>query len=150
MPESIKIEGLKEAVGMLRELARDDENGPKTAKGIVRRGLRAGAKPLLAAAKSEAPVRSGLLQQSLKIRSSSRKGRLSVSVGTRAKDFTGPTYYAGFVIWGHYAGSRELGSKRKHVPGNDFITRAYESAKDEAADVATQTILDGIDKAALS
>jgi hypothetical protein len=148
VPESIKITGLAESLGMLRELARDDENGPKTAKGIVRRGTGAGGKVMLAAVEDEAPEKSGRIKRSLKVRRKSSKGKIGVSIGTRAKDFTGPTFYAGFAIWGHLAGSRKLGPMRKHVPGNDFISRGYDRSKDQAAEVTAQKIIEGIDKAA--
>src|SRR5665213_3824576 len=88
----MQIEGLTESLDMLRLLAARD-GGRKSAKGIMRKAVRAGAKILLREAKDHCPQESGRLERSIKLKVASRKDKITASVGTRAKDFTGRTFY---------------------------------------------------------
>jgi HK97 gp10 family phage protein len=102
-------------------------------KKILRKGLRAGAKVMQDAAKALAPVRTGKLQSSVKVRSGkSKKGVIKINVGIGAKDFQGETFYGGFVEWLHRIGKRSLGDARKVVPANPFMEKAFEASKDNA------------------
>ncbi len=108
----------------------------KVEKRILRKGIREGAKVMLSAARADAPSLSGATRRNVKIRGGrSKPGTIGLSVGVAAKDFAGPTFYAGFVIYGHRIGKRALGDRRKLVPADNFLSRAYEETKDEAVAV---------------
>ena len=142
----MKIEGLKEAVDKLESLDR------KVQKSIVRKGLRAGAKIMLAAAKAGAPVRSGNLLSNLKIRGGgTSKGSTRVTVGVAAKGYKGgeKAWYADFVILGHHVGSAKLGDARAVVKPNPFLERAYEATASAVVEATAAYWADQIESAAL-
>lgn len=128
MSETIEIKGMSEVLTSLKKL--DDEVQNKT----IKQGLKIGGKVILVAAQSEAPTLSGLTRRSIKMTSSSRKGVSRVSVGLSSKDYTGDTFYAAFLLYGHKAGSRKLGGARKDVPANNFLKRAVEKSGEAAAE----------------
>jgi len=143
MSEHFQIEGLKELEQKLIDLGRKD------AQKVMKRALRKAAGPVAAAAKSLAPVRTGALQRSIKIRAGkSGKGRVSIIVGTAKKWFTGAFFYAAFQEFTHYIGSRKLGNKRHVYQGLHFMERAFDSTKGQALAIAEQELKNGIEAAA--
>ncbi|MEH3087721.1 MAG: HK97 gp10 family phage protein [Xylophilus ampelinus] len=82
-----KVKGLDQLQKMLDTLP------AKVEKNILRSALRAGAKPVLDAAKAGAPVRSGALQKSLRISTSAKRGQVRAAVKT-------DKFYARFVEFG--------------------------------------------------
>jgi HK97 gp10 family phage protein len=121
-------------IGKLSEL----EN--KAANKVTRKALRAGAKVIQTQAQANAPVKSGLLKKSIKVRAGkSRKGIISIIVGVGKKWFTGPSFYAAFVEFGHKTGKRRSrgkvrarGDSRKEIPGKHFIEQAFGESKEAA------------------
>ena len=109
-------------------------------------------KPVIAsiktAAEAAAPVKSGLLRSNIKIRTMSKpsKGIVRSTVGVGAKDWTGKAFYASFVLWGHKQGSRKLGSKRKDIPGKDFLKASAGEAGEAAAAAMIAEIQKGIEE----
>lgn len=138
----MNVTGAEEVKGFL------DLLNVKVAKSILRKGLRAGAKTLVASARSEAPKLTGALKRNIKIRGGIRvpKGSVSMSVGVGAKDFTGKTFYAAFVLWGHKVGSKKLGDARKQVAANEFLDRAYDATNQTVVTVATDKWMELIRK----
>lgn len=137
------IRGLKEAITALDKLE------SAVAKKILRKALRAGATLPLKAAKTNAPVRTGALRRSLKVRAGrSRKGVIHVVMGTGKKWFVGPMYYSAFVVMGHKQGSKRLGNARKDIPPNTFMNDAYEATKEATIDAISETMLAEIEKTA--
>lgn len=131
----MKVQGLQEATQALRELDR------KAQKRIVRKALRAGGKVIQDKARTEAPTRTGALKRNVKIRGGrASKGSVALNIGIGARDFTGKTFYGGFVQYGHRIGKRALGSKRKLVPPNEFLTRAFDATKEQAVTVVVQAL----------
>jgi HK97 gp10 family phage protein len=106
----------------------------KTAKSYVRKALRAGAKPILQAARANAPVDKGITKKSIKVRSGgTRRGIISVIIGLGKKWFAGPVWYGSFQEFGFHIGSRKKSVRRK-VPGKHFIEHAYDTQKEAATD----------------
>jgi HK97 gp10 family phage protein len=140
-----KIEGVDEVLGKLKALG-DAE--PK----IVAKANRAGAKIIKSAAEANAPDRSGLTRANIRIRTSNKKakGSYRAFVGVGAKDWTGPTFYAAFVLWGHRVGPRKLGNARKLVPANDWLKRSGEQAGQRAADAVVGELKSGVEAVAES
>ena len=82
----------------------------KQAKEAIRKAARPALKPTLAAAKSNAPKRSGRLQRSIKIRSISRTRLgvgMRVTTSKYANQFSGRTFYGAFQEWGWKTGKRQ-------------------------------------------
>lgn len=130
-----KIEGLDGVLSLLKSLG-DAE--PK----IVAKANRAGAKIIKASAVAEAPSLSGLTRSNIRIRTSNKKslGIYRAFIGVGEKDWTGPTFFAAFVLWGHRVGARKLGNARKLVPANDWIKRSASQSGAAAAEAVLSTI----------
>ena len=136
MQDSIAISGLTELEQKLKNLP------IKLRKQMMRKALRAGGKIILSAAKENSPVRSGLLQSQLKLRTGKNKrGYMSVRIGTGKKGDPGPAYYSSFI---------ELGWKRggHQIAPNPFLKRASDSAKDRAGRAVTDSLKQQIESAA--
>ncbi len=91
------------------------------AKAAIRKAARPALKPTLTAARANAPVKSGALKRSIKIRSIARsRTRVGARVTTAASDnqFSGKTFYGAFLEWGWKTGAR----KRTHAA----IARRFE------------------------
>lgn len=131
-------------------------------KKVLRTALRAGAKVVLAEAKSLAPVRQtaypakadrtpGSLRNSLKVRSGKSKTGAAMLVQTRAGDFKGAEFYAGFLEYGTKARFRKVKSKRKGATGatglikpQAFMKRAMDSKRAEATAVIASELRAGL------
>lgn len=140
MAANITIHGAKELERKLRALPLKVENK------IARKALREGARPILAEAKQQVPVKSGLLRRKLTIRAGkrSRKHGPRIVVQTSEGLFKGEAFYGGFVHFGHRIGPRRLGPSRKLVPANEFLKRAAEKSKDQAGRIVVQQVEAGI------
>ena len=98
--------------------------GQKTAVEAMGFGLKAAARDLYMAERASVPAKSGQAQAALKINEPHEtEGKLSVSVGSTAKDYTGKYFYLSFLEYGWQAGKRRRGLKnayatlRKFTPG---------------------------------
>ena len=122
------------------------ENLPsKVSKRVLRKALRAGAKPIAAAAKNLAPSKSGALRSSIKVRSGKRSRRgMSIIVGLGADWYKGDQFYAAFVEFGYRVGSRKLGDARREVEGQHFMKRAADNSTAAATSAAIKVMSDQI------
>ena len=140
-PFTIELRGLDEALK-----AFDNLKMSKQVK-IVKRMLTAGAQPILGLARIFCPFDEGDLRASLAASSvRKRRGRFQILIGTaegllravagkqtaRNALFTGSTFYAGFIEFGHFIGKRRLGNKRTWVPANPFLRTAFDQGVDSA------------------
>lgn len=129
---SMRLDGAAAAIKSV------DGLGKKLGTKIVRNAIRGGAKITLAKAKALAPVDTGLLKKRLKIKTMKRKkGRIGLTVATSTKEYTGKTFYAPMVEFGHKVGKRpgrgaKAADTRKEVPGEHFIDRAFKTTRREA------------------
>lgn len=105
---------------------------PKAAKKIETKALREAARPVLAAAKDEAPTESGKLQREIKIRGMKRSRRNHGTVGVRVvtgeEFYRGEVFYGAFINFGRKTGTRHSEVRRKVDP-DPFMNRAYEKNK---------------------
>ena len=138
----IEITGLEKAIEGLKKL---DEKMQGT---IFKAATKAGAKVILAVAETNAPKRSGFMASMIKIRSSSRpsKGIFRSSVGVGEKDWTGPAFYASFILFGHKVGSRKLGDNRKSVAANEFLRKSAKQVGEQAAQAMIEVMQKGINE----
>src|SRR4051794_37182099 len=94
---------------------------PRLAKKILRRELRKGLKPIQAAVKANAPVRSGKLRKAVILRATkrTRKNRIGVKVSLgKGAFFVGDQFYGAFQEFEHKSGKRpHTGSRSKTIPG---------------------------------
>lgn len=146
-----RIKGLSELQAMLDTLP------AKVEKNILRSALRAGAKPVLAAAKAGVPVRSGKLRDSLRITTSGKGGTARAAVTTRL-------FYAKFVEYGTAAheivpqvrsalGFGSVVTEKVEHPGGGarpFLRPALDGQKEAAVLAAAQQIKKRLTKAGLS
>jgi HK97 gp10 family phage protein len=144
MPETVRIDGLRELDAALAEL-------PKaTAKNVLKRTLTKGADPVEKAAEQNAPEMSGKLERSIIIGT-----RL-----TRSQRDGGPTLQAdgsflsaakGYVAV-HIGTSLSRGMFTEFGtfkdPAQMWFTRAWESTKNEALEIISKTLGTEIEKAA--
>lgn len=123
----------------------------KVQKQVLRPALRSAAKIVHAAAKNNAPVKTGALRRSLKVRAGkrTRKNLVRAVVQTGASDnlFKGKTYYGAFQEFGWKSGKRGSSSRRQ-ISGKHYIQAAYDSTAATAKEQALEEIKKGIEFAA--
>lgn len=151
----VKVSGLKELDAALKELPNN------VAKKHLRTALRAGAKIVQAEAKRLAPVETGALKKSIKVRARkrSRRGGVGIIVTTGNKDslFKGDQFYGGAIEWGwkkvpSFKGKdgkwKSLKTKnprakpelRKLIPGKHFLENAAKNRAKEAVDTIVKEL----------
>lgn len=131
------VKGVKEVQRAFLELE------PKVARKVVRQALRKAVKPIQAAAKADAPVKSGKLKKAIKVRAMRRKkGRIGVLAIIGKGDFQGETWYGSVQEFG--------ARKRRRIRAKHFMKKAYESKKAQAAAIAEAEIGPGIEREARS
>jgi HK97 gp10 family phage protein len=113
------IQGDKELIAKLQALSK------KHAGGAIRKGSRAGSKIIASAMKANAPVKTGALKASIKVRALPRRKNVT---GTRVIE---TAYYAGFVEF-----------KTKHNEAKQGGSHAVEKSADATKDQAMATFLD--------
>ena len=139
---TLQSEGFDAALRKLELLDR------AVARPILVRALRKAAEPVLATAKAYAPKDTGQLEGSLRIKSARAKGGgVAVRVTTEAGDYKGDEFYGAFVEYGYRKGSRRLGDKRRVVPPQPYMRPATDEQINNAAEIATQEILKGLENA---
>jgi len=142
----MKLTGLAEATKKMDDLDR------KVQKSIVRKGLRKGAKVLLAALRADTPESSGNLKSKIKIRSGkSGKGKTTINIGGSRKDFhafKGSTFYLGFLLFGFHTGGRKKAPSghMTAVPANNFFERAFDSTSVSAVQTTVDAWKDLIEE----
>lgn len=117
---------------------------PKVQKKVLRPALRAAAKIIQTEAKARAPVKSGALRDSIKVRAGARtrKGIVRVNVEMGEGNFKGETFYGAFLEYG--APGHKLFGRPNPLPPQPFMRPAFDRKKDEAREVAQQQIASGI------
>lgn len=73
---------------------------PKAAKRVMRKALRAGAKPIRDASKQMVRVKTGSLQRHIKVYTGRSRKALIIRVGTKEGDYKGKHFYGSFLEWG--------------------------------------------------
>ena len=108
---------------------------------IVRKALRAAAKPVLATAKAMVPVESGKLQKGLKLRAltKQKRGQFGVQVRTPTRDELGLPYAERY----YYPAHLELG--HGNVAGRPFLRNALDSNRTTSTAIAAREIRAGIE-----
>ena len=125
------ITGLKEFEEKLKQLE------PKVAKKVIRSVLKPVAQVAKAAIEQEAPVgETGLLSQSVKIKTRTRKGKMTATVQIGAKDFAGDTFYAAM---------REFGTSK--MAPDPFTQRAFDKTKAQNASDMQNNLADAVNDA---
>ena len=116
---------------------------PKVRRKVISKAAKTAMRPVLSAAKSNAPTKSGRLRKSLRLRAlkRNRKGKIGVTVSTSAKWFAGDEYYGAFQEFGWKAGKRTNAMRRKNnvepderkqIPGKHYVENAYKSHGEQA------------------
>lgn len=99
-----------ELLGVGRLLRRLNALEGKVQRKVVKKAAREAGRPMLAAARKNAPRRSGKLSKSIKLRTYRRKRTnivgARITTGSKTGDFDGDTYYGAFVEYGHKIGKR--------------------------------------------
>ncbi len=146
-----KVKGLEETLRRMKQLP------VKVAKKVIRQSLRDGAKKVLPAVQALAPVKSGTLKKSLKVRARlgrkrgrTKPGRVQIQVGMQAGDYKGESFYGSFQELGWKTGSRKLGDQRKQNPGLHFTEKGFEQTKDSALSAIVEGMKAGIEREASS
>lgn len=143
MAFALKLNGAEALAAKLRTLP------TRVANKVIRQSLRAGTKIILAETIAKAPVASGLLKRTLKVRAMKRsRNRIGVQVVTEGGFYKGKAFYGAFVELGHKAGPRKLGDQPQEVAAKPFIKPAFDAVKERAANVILQSMRQGIEQEA--
>jgi hypothetical protein len=147
----LKVSGIGEIDRRLRDLAYPEQ------RGVISKGLRAGAKILRAEAQSLVPVKTGLLKRSINVRAGKRNrfGAVSMRVTTGQATFVGDSWYGGAIEFGWKAGSRKkaggvirtkrglrklaIGNARRQIPGYHYMEYAFQEKSQAAVDAVAET-----------
>lgn len=129
----ISVDGLAEAERALREL------GPKIAKRVLRKAVKAGGNRVLLAAQLKSPYDTGLLLSTLVARTgtSKKRGTVSARVGMKAGDFKGEAFYGSFVEYG-----------TKHMEARPYLRPAFDEQRDNALGIMRRELAAGIEREA--
>lgn len=138
---------------------------------VIYAALRAGARPIVRAAKANAPVKTGLVKKRIAVATSKikrgRNGEIGVFIKPRisskarkSKDRSQDPYYYVFQEAGfHAVGRRKVGGGRvnraarikasgaRFIQGKKFMGRAFESNKGQALKAFSDTLKKRIDQA---
>jgi HK97 gp10 family phage protein len=145
MTFALKLQGGAELAAKLETLP------TRVANKVIRQSLRIGTKIILAETVAKAPVNTGLLKKTLKVRAMKRRrNQIGVQVITEGGFYQGKAFYGAFLEFGHKAGPRKLGNKRQQVPAKPFIKPAFDAVKEQAASVILQAMKQGIEREAQS
>jgi HK97 gp10 family phage protein len=142
---SIELKGADELFRKLTELSAEDAKLPKR---IVKRALRAGARPILQAVKAAVPVKSGELRRAIKVRAAKgRRGEVRVRIGTYAagSDNHVPGYYAPMIEAGTKERHTASGANRGRIEATHFEANAFDETAESAIELIMQAIGDGIE-----
>lgn len=149
----LNVRGHRQVIARLGKLEK------KIARKILSQSARMAMRPILAAAKSNAPRDSGALARSIRMRAMkrNRRGRIGVRVMTSQEWFKGDQYYGAFQEFGWKAGKRLAGYRRKsnavadtrrQIEGKHYVQKAYESRGETALRTFVATVADRITKEA--
>lgn len=117
------LTGDKRLLDKLNQLKKTD------AKAAIRKGTRAGAKIVQARAKQSAPIRTGTLRQSIKVRALPRSRKWT---GTMAR---AQVFYGAFLEYG-----------TKHIKARHYMRQATDDTKQQAMTVALDMIRDEVER----
>lgn len=120
---------------------------PRMARKVVRQSLRKGLNPIQRLAKSDAPVKTGLVKKSIKIRAVKRKkDRIAMKVTIGKDNFVGKAFYGAFQEFGYKHGSRKLPpEQRPEVPGKHFMQEAFTHGAPIAEAITLGALKQGFD-----
>lgn len=136
----ITVRGDKQVIRRLKQFT------PNLQRKILRTASRAAAKPVLSAARANAPLRTGRLKSSLKVRAIPKsRVRVGIRVATGAGWFKGKEFYGAFQEFGWKTGSRNSDNRRQ-VEGRHYVEEAYRQAGPGSLGVFTREIVSGINK----
>lgn len=118
----------------------------KLQRKVIRQASRKAAKPVRARARALAPVRTGRLRRSIKLRSirRNRRGRIGVNV------LTGTREELGITAGGYYPAAQEYGwrSGGRRVSGVRYFRRALTDLAGQTERIMRTEILAGIEREA--
>lgn len=115
---NVSLSGDKQLLAKLDRLSRKDS------RSVVRKAARRAAKPILMQSRVNAPVDTGTLRRSIKIKAITRSRKrigVKVTTGTAKSAYQGKQFYGAF---------QEYGTKK--MAGKHFMKRAAESKSKEA------------------
>lgn len=130
---TMSLKGDKELIKTLRKLP------DAVRRDVLVEALEAAAEPIADAARRKVDVDRGKLRASIKVRRSRarRAGpRVAVTTSRERAWYAGETYYGAFIEFGHFVGSRALGSRRRFVPARPFMRPAYDENRFAALVIA--------------
>lgn len=113
---TVDIRGQRETIRALETLS------AKLQRKAIAKSSRIAGKLLMAAGKARAPVDTGALKQSIKVRAikRNRRGDVGVVVGTSQREFVGDLFYGAMVEYG-----------TEKMQARPYMRPAYEENKDE-------------------
>lgn len=117
-------------------------------KTILREALQAGAKPIFARTIQDAPVKTGAIRRSIRVKTRMRKHKPIVLIQTASGNFRGDTFYAPFGELGTKERvQKRTGRKLGKMIQKNWMRGAFEAEEANAAAIVEAEIQAGIDRA---
>lgn len=153
----MSIRGDKAVMKRLKKLE------PKIRKQVLNKAAKTAMRPVLTAARNNAPKKTGALRKAIRLRALKRNRRGNVGARVACSDqwFVGDMFYGAFQEFGYHIGKREnsmrsrgiwsgIGSDRdtrREVAGQHFIERAFRTHGERAMQTFMEEVPREIDKA---
>jgi HK97 gp10 family phage protein len=125
------VSGIKELKAKLADLEKKVRNK------IASKAMRTGSKVIQKQVKANAPVKTGLVRNSIKVRAGKRrKGKIYFTVTCGSKNFVGKAFYGAI---------QEFGAPARNIEGKHFMERAFDDKQAEAGRTVIQMIKQGLE-----
>jgi HK97 gp10 family phage protein len=140
MPIRISVDGLQQVRNAFEKLTGEQQTE------AMKTAFERGANTIATLAKGFAPVKSGLLRESIQVKTTRRLGNVYTRVVISQGWYKGDQFYAAFQEFGYHHGSRKLGNAREWVPGKKFMRTAVQMTEGVVPAQICKDICDAIDR----
>jgi HK97 gp10 family phage protein len=157
--QKFQVQGMPELLKMLATLE------PKLSRKVLRKAIRKAAQPIRDAARAKAPVKTGKLRKSIRLRAAKRlmRGSVGIVVEAGGKDFTGDTFYGSFIEYGFLQNpvvrlddgriisvTRRMARRmeRKQIPARPFMRPALDENRSRFFSIVRDEVERGIEQIA--
>ena len=140
MPIRISVDGLQQVRDAFEKLTGEQQT--ESMKAAFERG----ANTIAGLARGFAPVKSGLLRESIRVKTTRRLGNVYTRVLIGSGWYQSDSFYAAFQEFGYHHGSRKLGNAREWIPGKKYMRLAVQMTEGTVPEQICKDIADAIER----
>jgi HK97 gp10 family phage protein len=140
MPIKISVDGLQQVRSAFEKLTGEQQTAAMQA------AFERGAHTIADLARGFAPVKSGLLRESIQVKTTRRLGNVYTRIVVSSGWYKGEQFYAAFQEFGFHHGARKLGSAREWIAGHKFMRTAVQMTEGVVPPQICKDIADAIER----